>query len=134
MARLRVSAPARLRGAALALLLPFLGFSLLSPGTMLAPDALGRVMVVLCGDAQPMPMAVAADGSLTPLSDPAHPAAGHAPCGWAAHAQPALDPPPLLLPAAIQPQHRPMPVATVARVAPLRGPDGVRARGPPDLS
>lgn len=75
---------------ALVVLLPFLAFALVKPGTMLASDAQGRVMVVLCADAAPVEMALSADGTLTPVKElPGH-GMDHGSCDWAPHAQPAL--------------------------------------------
>ena len=74
------------------LLLPFVVFSLIQPDTMLAADAQGRMMVVLCGDDMPVEMAVAADGTMTPVSEleKHQPADRHATCAWAPHGQPLL--------------------------------------------
>ncbi|SMO34106.1 hypothetical protein [Paracoccus laeviglucosivorans] len=85
----------------LLVVLPFLGFSLIQPDTMLTADAQGRVMVVLCGSDTPVEMAVAADGTLTPVSELDRHAPGdrHPSCGWALHGQPVLGAGPALLPA-----------------------------------
>lgn len=119
---------------AMLLLLPFLCFSLLTPGTMLASDAMGRVMVVLCGDSLPVEMAIAADGSLHPADDHARAVADHPACGWAGHAQQALEAPAVSLPPALRPV---LPFAPVAVFVP--GPPSQRAwhafaRGPPAMS
>lgn len=82
--------------------LPFLLFSLILPGTMIARDAQGSVTVVLCSGEGPVQMVVAADGSLVPADEAPH-ADPHA-CDWAPHGQPllqgaAVDAPAPLLPA-----------------------------------
>lgn len=116
---------------ALALLLPFLAFSLVKPGTMLATDAQGHVMVVLCGDAAPVEMAVAGDGTLIPVAEvPGH-GLKHAACDWAPHAQPLLGPIAAALPALVQVparlRHDDAPLASVlSRLWLAAG-----ARGPP---
>lgn len=69
-------------------LLPFVLFSLVLPGTMLARDAAGGVTVVLCADGGTVEMVMAADGSVTPL--PKTPAADHHGCDWVLHAQPLI--------------------------------------------
>jgi hypothetical protein len=128
------SATARLRALALALLIPFLAFSLLTPGTMLAPDAMGRVMVILCGDSAPVEMTVAADGSLAPADHAPDHVADHPPCGWASHAQQFLGLPVPALPAAsglprafVPPPRFAIAMAPAAPLQPL-------ARGPPRMS
>ena len=118
---------------ALVLLVPFLALSLLKPGTMLAPDAQGRMMVVLCGDSVPVEMAVAADGTLIPVAElPAH-AGDHQPCGWAPHAQPLLAAaaagPGLPLRRAGAPDRAP---SRVAALSPAPPPPPL-ARGPPPI-
>lgn len=132
-----VRAMARNGGSRLAvlLLLPFLCFTLLAPGTMLASDAMGRVMVVLCGDSLPVEMALGADGSLHRADDPSrgsgHGLAGHPACGWAGHAQQALDAPGPALPQTMQPVLRFAPVAVFVPGAPSQHPWHALARGPP---
>lgn len=75
----------------LVLLMPFLAFALVKPGTMLATDAQGRVMVILCGDSAPVEMAIAADGTMFPVKEmPGH-GMEHGSCDWAPHAQTVLD-------------------------------------------
>ncbi|MEF9601255.1 hypothetical protein O4J55_02550 [Paracoccus sp. PXZ] len=69
--------------------LPFLLFSLILPGTMIASDAQGSVTVVLCSGEGPVQMAVAADGSLVPTGEAPH-GDPHA-CDWAPHGQPLLQ-------------------------------------------
>lgn len=49
--------------------LPFLLFSAILPGTMVARDAQGTISVVLCSGDGPVQMAVAADGSLVPADE-----------------------------------------------------------------
>lgn len=108
-------------------LLPFVLFSLISPGTMLERGAAGRVMVVLCASGGPVPMVVAADGSLQKESEHV----GRHRCEWAQHAQPAMAM------AAIMPDRPAMDLAPLRFARAL--PDGLPrmdvlaplARGPP---
>lgn len=116
------------------LLLPFLCFSLLTPGTMLAADAMGRVMVVLCGDSLPVEMAVAADGSLHRADEHSRALGAHAACGWAAHAQQALDAPGAALPQALRPVLALAPPAVFVPRAPWALARHGFARGPPLVS
>ncbi|WP_323717088.1 hypothetical protein [Paracoccus aminovorans] len=67
--------------------LPFLLFSLILPGTMLARDAAGGVTVVLCAGDGLVEAVMAADGSLLPVSKAPHDR--HA-CDWTPHGQPLL--------------------------------------------
>lgn len=85
-----LSTAGRRRILALLLLLPFLAFALVKPGTMLATDAQGRVMVVLCGDSLPVEMAVAADGNLVPVKELPGQGLKHGACDWALHGQTVL--------------------------------------------
>lgn len=119
---------------AMLLLLPFLCFSLLTPGTMLAPDAMGRVMVVLCGDSLPVEMAVAADGSLHPAEEHSRKVGDHPACGWAGHAQQALDAPAVSLPPALRPALPFAPVVAFVPAPPSQRPWRAFARGPPVTS
>ena len=99
-----VGRPGRLSGllrlVALTLLLPFVALSLVQRDTMLAADANGRVMVVLCHGDDPVEMAVAVDGTLTPVDelDPHGARDRHQPCNWTPHAQPTLGGGPTTLP------------------------------------
>ena len=70
-------------------LLPFVLFSLVLPGTMLARDAAGGVTVVLCSDGGVVEMVMAADGSVKPVSKT--PGADHHGCDWALHGQSLMD-------------------------------------------
>lgn len=109
-------------------LLPFVLFSLVLPGTMLARDAAGGVTVVLCSDGGVVEMVMAADGSVKPVSKT--PGADHHGCDWALHGQSLMDagatgaPPPAtamlrLARVAEQPDHL---YRAAVRSAPARGP------------
>ncbi|MDF3854117.1 DUF2946 family protein [Paracoccus sp. P2] len=111
--------------------LPFLLFSLIQPGTMIARDAQGAVAIVLCSGEGPVQMAVAADGSLVPADEIPH-GDPHA-CAWAPHGQP-------LLQGAVA--DAPQPLAAAARLALWPAPPAPphasalpepSARGPPRL-
>lgn len=80
----------RLLGIVLALL-PFLVTSLVAQGTMLTTDADDRLAVVLCIDGSPVPMLMAADGSVQPLSQGQTGHKSGDPCLWVAHGQPLID-------------------------------------------
>lgn len=84
--------PGLWRRLSLLLLVPYLAFALVPTHSMLAADAQGRMMVVLCGHDAPVEMAVAADGTLTPVSELDQHGTGDAaqPCIWSAHGQPLL--------------------------------------------
>lgn len=66
--------------------LPFLLFSFVLPGNMLARDATGGVIVVLCSDGRAVEMVMTADGNVQPASKSGHDSR-HA-CDWAPHGQP----------------------------------------------
>ncbi len=66
--------------------LPFLLFSLVLPGTMLARDAAGGVTVVLCADGGLVEVTLADDGSLIPAHKSPH--EEHRICDWTPHGQP----------------------------------------------
>jgi len=109
--------------------LPFLLFSLILPGTMVARDAQGSITVVLCSGEGPVEMAVAADGSLVPAGKASH-GDPHG-CDWAPHGQPLLEgamqaaPTPLLQALRMaRALDRPGPPHRVEMLAPF-------ARGPP---
>lgn len=72
------------------LLLPFLAASLIQSDTMLTRSAQGRIMVVLCGSDIPVEMVIAADGTISPVSDHGGTDHHHDTCAWALHGQPAL--------------------------------------------
>lgn len=120
------------------MLLPFVLLSLMAQGTMVTagptPDTF---MVALCGDHQPVEMVLDDSGNVVPAAEyrgkhQLPESGGTTPaCGWAVHAQPALDTtPPVVVPT--RTLARPVSLSTVlpqrvllAQVlAPL-------ARGPP---
>ncbi|HWL58076.1 MAG TPA: hypothetical protein VNQ78_15545 [Paracoccus sp. (in: a-proteobacteria)] len=121
-----------LRALALLLLWPFISFSLIQPGTMPASDGHGRVTMILCGSDAPVEMAVAPDGTVTPLPDQhGSSAPSHDICDWAPHQQALNDP-------GDAPAIAPSPVVhALARDLGLRGPHpsaaalSPSARGPP---
>ncbi|SIP86289.1 hypothetical protein SAMN05421641_10110 [Paracoccus thiocyanatus] len=109
--------------------LPFLLFSAILPGTMVARDAQGTISVVLCSGDGPVQMAVAADGSLVPADETPHD--GPHACDWSLHGQP-------LMPGAAA--GGPLPAPQAAGLAlwpePAAAPPGLAApaplaRGPP---
>lgn len=121
-----------LRWLALVLVLPFLLLAAFKPGTMLAADARGRIMVLLCGGHGPVEMAVGLDGTLTPVSDLGHdPAPAKAPCGWALHGQPALTASGPVLPVPVRLSIRLAEAAPVLSPALVHPPGPAWPRGPP---
>ncbi|MDF3605010.1 hypothetical protein PE067_01850 [Paracoccus sp. DMF-8] len=74
-------------------LLPFLMASLIAQGTMLTAGPDDRVAVVLCIDGSPVPMLMAADGSVAPATQDAPGSGRKAPdlCQWIAHGQPLIE-------------------------------------------
>lgn len=112
--------------------LPFLLFSLVLPGTMLARDAAGGITVVLCSGDAPVEVVMRADGSLVPVTKTPHDAR-HL-CDWTPHGQPLMPgaalgamPPPALMPRLLRPLE---PRAHLHRADVLSAP----ARGPPALA
>lgn len=114
------------------LVLPFLLFSLIGQGTMLAAGPDNRLTVVLCSGEGLVDMVVAVDGSLIPADedrpDPHH---DNPVCDWAIHAQSAPGPaaataplPHLLLQPARHAPHVALHERRIAVLAPA-------ARGPP---
>lgn len=73
-------------------ILPFLMTSVVAQGTMLTKGANDRITVVLCIDGSPVPMLMAADGTIQPVTDDRHGSTHRAPdiCQWSAHAQPLI--------------------------------------------
>ncbi|WP_314189820.1 DUF2946 family protein [Paracoccus yeei] len=121
-----------MRWLALVLVLPFLLLAAFKPGTMLAADAQGRIMVLLCGGHGPVEMAVGLDGTLTPVSDLGHdPAPAKAPCGWALHGQPALTASGPVLPVPVRLSIRLAEAAPVLSPALVHLPGPAWPRGPP---
>lgn len=118
---------------ALVLVLPFLAFALVKPGTMLASDDQGRVMVILCGDTVPVEMAVAADGTMTPVKELPGQAMKHGACDWVPHGQPVLGFAGIELPGPPQDSVPIQPGVTAAALALPRMRLAPGARGPPAI-
>ncbi|MTH76278.1 hypothetical protein [Paracoccus aestuariivivens] len=114
---------------ALVLLIPFLCSSLVMSGAMPAVDTEGRVTVILCGSDTPIEMALAADGTVEPISEK-NPNQPHQPCIWSSHAQHALNAvQPVVLPSR---NSRGQEFALARAALPvLPGPVPPIARGPP---